>query len=144
VGTGVWRHRADPHKVVRSKVWDWAVQLPNMLIDDAFWQNQLILQYLSRTPTPWLIDSEVGDLSGDLLGPAPALTYLRYNVRLEQAALSELGLVEFAPRAEALREMTDAANRFDLAAVGERAAAAGVKDEHFPPGFDLPAAAESE
>jgi hypothetical protein len=120
-------------------VWDWARSVPFMLIEDASWQNQLLLQYLSRTPTPWEIDAEVGNLADDLLGPAPALSYLRYDALLEPAALEAIGLPELAERARELRDMSASSNRFDLATIGQRAAEAQVQDSHFPPAFDLPA-----
>ena len=122
-----------------DKLWDWASQVPELLMDDANWQNQLLLQYLSRTATPWEIDREVGDLSTDLLTPEPALTYLRYNVRIEGPALSALGLDDLAGRAEQLREMSDAANRHDLARIGDAGARQQVRDEHFPDAFNLAA-----
>ena len=67
VGTGVFKRRDDPEVVAKGKVWDWVAQVPAMLMEDATWHNQLLLQYLSRTQTPWTIDSEVGDLAADLL-----------------------------------------------------------------------------
>ena len=70
----------------------WAGKVPSLLMDDANWHNQLMLQYLSKTKTPWLIDREVGDLSDDLLTHEPALTYLRYNIRLENNGLNSLDL----------------------------------------------------
>ena len=84
------------------------------------------------------IDSEIGDLSEDLLAPEPALSYVRYDVPLEADELEALDLPELAPRAEALRDMSAAANRFDLALIGERAAARDVAETHFPRAFDRP------
>jgi len=138
VGTGTWRRHDRADVVAEGKVWNWASEVPSMLMEDASWQNQLLLQYLSRTPTPWEIDAEVGDLASDLLTPEPALTYLRYNVWLETPALQALGLTTLAPRAEALREMSAAENRDALALVGDTAAAWDVRDEHFPDAFNLP------
>jgi len=106
-------------------------------MDDATWQNQLLLQYMSRTPTPWQIDSEVGDLASDLLTPEPLLTYLRYNVELETPTLLSLGLTDLAPKAKDLREMSTASNRFELARIGEKGAEQHVRDEHFPDAFNL-------
>ena len=135
VGTGVWTQREAWEKVIDDKLWDWASQVPSMLMDDASWQNQLILQCLSRSKTPWEIDRE--SLAGTLLTPEPLLTYLRYNARLEEDALQELGLGELAPKAAALREMSDAANRFDLAEIGTRAAERQISPDHLPKAFDL-------
>lgn len=140
VGTGTWRRHDNPDTVAEGKLWNWASEVPSMLMEDASWQNQLLLQYLSRTPTPWEIDQEVGDLATDLLPPAPALTYLRYNVWLETPALQALGLTTLAPRAEALREMSAAENRDALASIGAAAAAWQVHDQHFPDAFNLTSA----
>jgi patatin-like phospholipase len=137
VGTGMWERHGAAESIVDDKVWDWAKNVPGLLMDDATWQNQLILQYLSRSATPWQIDEEVGDLAGDLLTAEPVLTYLRYNVRLETGALAALGLSDLAPRALDLREMSKAENRADLARIGDAAAATMVRDEHFPDAFNV-------
>jgi uncharacterized protein len=133
VGSGTWYTREDPERLARAKIWDWAARVPMQLMEDASMQNQLLLQYLSRTPTPWKIDAEVGDLSGDLLGAEAALHYLRYDALLEPDAMEEFG---FAPeQAEKLRSMSAAENRFDLAELG-RASAARITPDHFPEVFD--------
>ena len=137
VGTGFWTRTGTVSDVTDANILDWAKRVPELLMDDATWQNQLILHYLSRSATPWTIDLEVGDLSDDLLTPEPALTYLRYNVRLETASLTALGLTDLAPRAEQLREMSEAKNRADLARIGDAAAARDVLEEHLPRAFDL-------
>ena len=137
LGTGVWRRRDNVDDVAKAKLWDWATQVPSMLMEDANWQTQLLLQYLSRTQTPWPIDGEVGDLTSDLLTSAPALTYLRYNVWLEDHGLRELALTELVPRAESLREMSADENRYDLATISEKAAERQVREGHFLSTFDL-------
>jgi len=136
VGTGVWHQHDTADKVAEGRMWDWATQVPLMLMNDANWQNQLLLQYLSRTPTPWEINREVGDLASDLLTPEPALSYLRYDVWLEANALNALGLAKLSPKLESLRDMSAAENRYDLAAIGEQAAERQVRDEHFSKAFD--------
>ena len=136
VGTGFWTRTGTVGDVTDANILDWAKRVPELLMDDATWQNQLILQYLSRSATRWPIDLEVGDLSDDLLTPEPALTYLRYDARLEPAFLSALGLTDLAPRADELREMSEAKNRADLARIGEAAAARDVLEEHLPRAFD--------
>jgi hypothetical protein len=138
VGTGFWERRDDADRVARGRFWDWAMEVPSMLMDDATWQNQLILQYLSRSPTRCEIDRELGNLEDDLLTPEPALSYLRYNVPLETDTLNALGLAELSGKVESLRDMSAAANRFDLAQIGKKAAEEQVQDEHFPEAFDLP------
>jgi hypothetical protein len=139
VGTGHWRNRQSADTVVNSRLWDWAREVPAMLMNDASLNNQLILQYLSHTATPVQIDSEIGSLSSDLLTHEPALTYLRYDVVLESEALKALGVPEFSTKVALLRKMEHAENRFDLARIGELAAEQQIREEHFPAVFDLPA-----
>lgn len=137
VGTGTWKPVEGVDAVTGASKLGWAQRVPSIIMNDANKQNQLLLQYLSRTRTPWEIDGEVGDLSGDLLTPEPALTYLRYNALLETNPLQSLGLGSLAPRLESLRKMEVGENCRDLVTIGESAARVEVKPEHFPPAFDL-------
>jgi hypothetical protein len=137
VGTGLWRRRDDVDRVLTRRLWNWAAEVPSMLMEDANWLNQLLLQYLSRTRTPWEINSEIGDLSSDLLGAEPALTYLRYDVWLDTYGLQELGLVDLIPAQLRLRDLSGARNFDDLGRIGERAAERQVQAQHFPTVFDL-------
>jgi patatin-like phospholipase len=133
VGTGFWELAGR----VGKHAWDWGKSVPAMLMDDATWYNQLLLQYFSRSPTAYAIDREIGDLRNDILGGRPLLTYLRYNARLDREDLEAIGLAELAAIAERLREMDDAGNRDDLNRVGQRAAERHVLPQHFPTAFDL-------
>jgi hypothetical protein len=53
-------------------------------------------------------------------------------VSLETDTLNALGLAELSGKVESLRDMSAAANRFDLAQIGKKAAEEQVQDEHFP------------
>jgi uncharacterized protein len=136
VGTGSWQRQSPSESVLKNKLWDWLQDLPLMLMEDANWHNQLILQGLSHTPTPWKIYG-VGNLVHDLFGTEPSLHYLRYDALLEQEALEALGLSNLVPKIPSLRDMSIAENRFDLAHIGEKAAPGAVLPEHFPSSFDL-------
>jgi hypothetical protein len=137
IGTGAWRRHDDIDKVSRHRLWDWAVEVPLMLMEDTNWYNQLLLQLLSRSKTPWQIDSEIGDLSTDLLTPEPALSYVRYDSWLDTGGLQELGLDDLVPKQLRLRDIAAASAIPDLARIGERGAERSVRDEHFPTHFDL-------
>ncbi len=137
IGTGYWSEKLPVDDVAGAKAWDWASQVPAMLMEDASWQNQLILQWLSDSPTPWEIDSEIGDLSEDFLLGEPALSYVRYNARLEREALEEYGLGHLAPRLKSLREMSEGHNARNLADIGAAFAERMVASDHFPSAFDL-------
>jgi hypothetical protein len=109
-----------------------------MLIDDGSRLVQLMLQYMSRSPLAETIDSEIGDLGGDLLTPEPLFTYLRYNVWLEPEMLEELGLGRLIPKLDRLREMDNSETTEDLYEIGRRAAERQVEAGHFPAAFDPP------
>jgi uncharacterized protein len=125
---------------MNARLWNWASEIPTMLMDGATSFNQQLLQYLSKSPTATAIDREVGDLGRDLLGGRAALSYLRYNVALEAEALERLGLPDLAGRAVELRDMSHADNRQDLDTIGVQAARAMVDETHFPDAFDLKSA----
>ncbi len=137
VGTGPWYQRSELRRVVRSKLWDWALQVPNILMDDANQHNQLILQWLSDSPTRTEIDDEFGTLHGDLFGASPALQYLRYNVSLDVNSLNSLGFAHYADRVVALRDLSDGGNRVMLDEIGEMAASRDVSPDHFPDVFKV-------
>lgn len=137
IGTGHWDRRENVDIVSNRRLWDWAREVPTMLMNDANWQNQLMLQYLSNSTTAWPIDDEVGDLSDDLLPAQPALTYLRYDVRLDERTMRDLALPQLAVKVESLSRMSAGENRFELAMIGEKVAEKELRDEHFLNAFDL-------
>ncbi|MEL6866834.1 MAG: patatin-like phospholipase family protein [Bacteroidota bacterium] len=134
VGTGRWESRQKVEDVTDNKLWDWATEVINMLMKDAGEMNELFLQYLSQSPTARELDSEIGDLSKDVLGPQASMSYLRYNATLEKDNLTDLGFPEVEP--SSLYEMSEAKNSTILASIGSSSAARDVLDEHFPADFD--------
>ena len=107
-----------------------------MMIEDASAWNQLLLQAISRSPTPRVIDDEVGDLSGDLLTPEPALSYLRYDAVMTPSVAAEIGLPQLARNMGHLQNMTNFDNREVLLDIGRRFAERQVEAAHFLPAFD--------
>ncbi len=142
VGTGNARVRFEMKDVLKFNVFDLVKEIPQMLMDDANWQNQLLLQSLSNSPTRWEIDSEIGDCYEDLIGGQPFLHYVRYDALLEEDYLTQLGLPELAPKVEKLRDMSMAGNREDLAKIGDTAAKRDIPEDpaqfglHIPEHFD--------
>lgn len=139
LGTGQWRQQKLPQEVSDNHIIASAAAVPDMLMQDANWHNQMLLQALSRSPTAAVIDREIGDLHDDLLTPQPLLSYLRYNATLEPDALRDLGLPQLSARADALRDMSDADNRHELLDIGLAAARKQLQAAHFPAAFDLQA-----
>ncbi len=138
LGTG-WQPLAlDQDKVMDMKAVELGVRGLASLMDDASALNELLLQWMSASPTADDIDSEIGDLSGDILGGGqPLITYLRYNVRFDDAWLRDkLKLSLDADELATLAEMDRAENMDTLARVGQ-AAAALIEDGHFDRKFDI-------
>ncbi|MGK2864707.1 MAG: patatin-like phospholipase family protein [Chitinophagaceae bacterium] len=153
VGTGMSKWEKIPTKVSKNNLLNWAKEIPDMLMQDASWHNQAIMQWLSSCDTRWSIDGEIGDLADDLITNDPEkkglLTYLRYNLWLDAATLKKLMNKDYAPKqVEDLVEMSNADSREELYAIGEKAAMDGafvdgyvaaspVKESHFPLVFKI-------
>ena len=135
VGTGTWKLRTDVDSVSGARLYNWASKVPSILMSDANLQNQLLLQLFSHSATRSVVDSEIGDLSEDLITEKPLLTYLRYNAFLDENGLNELDLADLVPQINSLRDMSAGKNRFDLAVIGEKSAENQVLDKHFPNEF---------
>lgn len=144
IGTGTYTKVVDAEKMAANNMLDWAATVPDMLMEDATYQNQMLLQYLSKSPTAIEIDSEIGDLSGDLLTPQPLLHYLRYQAYLEQPRTLSDGSQEDKPYLPfddktilKMREMDKAEMVDQLLQVGRIYAQRRIEAGHFPNAFDL-------
>ncbi len=133
IGTGYAKIRRRVDECIGIAGVKWAPVVPAMLMDDADIHNQLLLQYMSKSPTAKTINSEFGDLADDSLCSKPLFHYLRYDVKLEQNDLNELGFTKVI--AEKIREMSDVKNKEVLRDIGLEAGKRIVKDEHFPKVF---------
>jgi len=150
IGTGTYTKVVEAEKMAANNMLGWAATVPDMLMEDATYQNQLLLQYLSKSPTAIEIDSEIGDLRGDLLTPEPMLHYLRYQAYLEQPKTNRDGTQEDKPHLPfddktilKMREMDKAEMVDQLLQVGRIYAQRRIEAGHFPAAFDLGTAAGS-
>lgn len=108
------------------------------LTDDCAKSVEVMLQWLSDSPTARRIDAAFNDLGPDLLAERPLLRYLRYNVRLESKWLKEnLGKEISEAKMRELKEMDHPENMSLLSELGVLAASQQVKENHFPKSFDL-------
>ena len=100
------------------------------MIDDCSWHAQAVLQWLSRSPNPWQIDSEAGDFADD--GPAdPMLSYQRYDLLLETDWLArELGETLNQRAVKRLTAIDRPDTVEELLALARKAAAKQVRPEH--------------
>jgi uncharacterized protein len=142
VGTGMSRWKKIPAEVKKSNLLNWASQLPDMFMQDASWHNQLMMQWLSNSPTAWEIDGETGTLANDTVGNMKKdkgfVSYLRYNLWLDNATLEPLMKRAYTQKEiDGLVEMSNAESRFDLYDIGSKDAALSIAESHFPGTFKI-------
>ena len=137
VGTGGWSVNRTPDQVLASKMWDWAGEVPAMLMNDGNDLNQLLMQYLGAAPNAREIDSEIGDLGDEYLGGHPLLTYLRYDLDIEADEIAALGRTDLVGEVKNLRLMDRGDNARPLYELGRLAADRDVLESLLPPGFDV-------
>lgn len=136
VGTGAFLRLASQRDLQRDSNLHMVPHIVTQLLRDSSEFNETMLQWMSRSPTARVIDSQIGALDDDLLAPEPLLSYLRYDLDLDVAGLAALGLRLSPAEIERLQDMSDTQNIAQLDNIG-RAAADGVRSEHFPVAFDL-------
>jgi patatin-like phospholipase/acyl hydrolase len=95
IGTGYPEFKKQVGEIDEATVLTWAASIPDMLMQDASWQNRLLLQWLSRSPTAEKMDSEIGDMDEDVMSGTPLLSYLRYNFAITKDNLNALGLKKY-------------------------------------------------
>jgi len=132
LGTGYSIFSKKTSEIEKSWMMDWAKNVPNMLMQDSSWQNQIMMQWLSNSPTAADIDMEINGLHGDYIGGKPQIKYLRYNFPITIDALNALpsDKTYTDEDVESLIEMSNAENRFELFKIGSLASKA-IKKEHF-------------
>lgn len=132
VGTGQPEFKKQVGEIDESTMLSWAAAIPEILMQDASWQNRLILQWLSRSQTPEVLDREIGDMTDDVMGGKPLISYLRYNFTFNKENLDALDLGRtFNDRSVAdVADMARAKNKELLYEIGYRASTV-IKPEHF-------------
>jgi predicted acylesterase/phospholipase RssA len=134
IGTGA----ADPTVTHASLAAKQAIDALLSLMNDTATLQETLLQWLSDGPTARPINREVGDLQGDVLNGAAALTYRRYNVDLRASSVRELEPALKDPKLiEALSAMDSPTNMTILHRLGTLAAQRDMIPAHFPAAFDL-------
>jgi len=139
VGTGSRSLKIDSRKVLDMPAVALAGQSVLSIMADCDWLNQAILQWMSRSPTAWQIDSEVEYLHEDVIGGGePLIHYLRYNILFDPVWLKrELNLAMNQEESDSLFAMDQPKNVDKLANLGTTAGLVQVKEEHFPVNFDV-------
>jgi hypothetical protein len=141
VGTGMSKWKKIPANIRKNNLLNWAKQLPDMFMQDASWHNQLILQWISNSPTAVEIDGEIGTLGNDLIGKSGKgnnlISYLRYNIWIDEETLDPLMKKQYTAKQIAdLVEMSNADSRHELYDIGLKSAK-DIDESHFPAKFNI-------
>jgi hypothetical protein len=131
VGTGARRDRMSLDTARRAPAAQLGIAALASMVTDSSNQVLTMLHMLGRTHTPWVLNSEVGDLGGFTLSPEPLFSFERYDVRLDRDWLKrELGLAIGLDEITAVSAM-DNCDALPLAyEIGAAAAMKFVKPEH--------------
>jgi uncharacterized protein len=139
VGTGARRDRLNPATAWRMPAVGLAIEALRSVVADASSQALVMMQALGRTDTPWVVNSEVGDMGGVLLSQQPLFTFQRYDVRLEREILrEEFGISLSDAQVAAVGMMENAASIPLLYEIGQAAAGKLIKPEHLWPKGEMP------
>jgi patatin-like phospholipase/acyl hydrolase len=132
LGTGYPQFKKHVGEIDESTMLTWAANIPDMLMQDASWQNRLLLQWLSNSPTAEVMDSEIGDMNEDMISGTPLLSYLRYNFAITKDNLNGLGFdAQFSDRDVIdIADMARAKNKELLYEIGYKASTV-ITPEHF-------------
>jgi hypothetical protein len=137
VGTGF----TDPSNDASSLAAAGAITALMSLMNDCGALVETMMQWLSSSGSSRVIDSECGDLGGDLLGGKPMLTYLRYNMALtKENAITlcpDLAL-ELGERLSDISAMDNPETMDLMLAMVRKIVPDSIHDSQFEPRFDLP------
>lgn len=132
VGTGGYRPTLPAREAAGMTAAGLALKALAGLMCDTEAQTVGMMQALGTTPTPWKINSEVGDMQGMRLPGGPLFRYVRYDLRLEAEWLLEnLGRKVDPATIAHLRLMDDPKNMAKAQDMARMAAQQQVKVEHY-------------
>ncbi len=132
IGTGYSVFKKYVKEIDDSTMLSWASNIPDMLMQDASWQNRVMMQWLSNSPTADYLDMEIEKMDDDYLAGKPIISYLRYNFKITENDLNALGFTRIFTAADvkSITDMSNASNRQLLYQIGWKASDT-MKPEHF-------------
>jgi hypothetical protein len=152
VGTGWWRMRKTVVHLKRLYNWQKASEALAAMIQDTVLHSITAMQAISTPRKPWLINSEIGHMTGERIVAEDVLSYQRYDAIIDADTVSrvcnlgEPASVQVMTAVDALRKIGSADRQTleRLYALGvdscrvRRPGADGIEAEDFPAHFDPP------
>lgn len=131
VGTGTFRPTLSGARARRSSAIGLAVKSLAAMVAETQSQALLLMSYFGETPTPWRINSEIGEVASLTPPGGPLFRFLRYDARLETEWLArEAGEVVGPAALASLRRIDEPANLPLLRRIGRAVGAAQLRRDH--------------
>ena len=139
VGTGRRNKKLIGEKWADPSLLDIAKFAPDQFMSDANELVELMMHYIGKgTGLLRKIDSEVDDLSEDVMHGGKAFSYVRYNVEVVKNELNKIGITGLSDtKITNLMNMDFPENVDLLISIGEAAAKKYLAKSHLPEKFDL-------
>jgi patatin-like phospholipase/acyl hydrolase len=137
VGTGRRPRNLNIEKYKNPNNLQLAQIVADVFMSDSTEFIELMMQSMSSSLTARVIDREIGDLNGDLIGGVEQFTYNRFNTFFEVDKMKEIGLDYTDEQLDSISEMDNADNTDDLIQIGLASGKKFVNEQHFPSAFDL-------
>jgi hypothetical protein len=131
IGTGTFRPRLKYQDLGFTRFPQLAYHALMSLMTDTEVMVLAQMQWLGECSTPWVINSEIGTLAGDGPPGGKLFRFTRYDVRLEQDWLNDLGVTVADADLARYRCMDDPTIVPHIYEIARQAAEKQVKPEHF-------------
>jgi predicted acylesterase/phospholipase RssA len=132
VGAGTFRESISPRELTNGPTLSLALHAMTQQISANQQLTLMLMSLMGASPTPWIINDEVGDL-GNVKPPLGALfRFLRYDVKLEADWLHEvLGVAVDPDTLKQARRLDNSDSMLFLEEIGRKAAGLQVLPEHW-------------
>jgi hypothetical protein len=131
LGAGLYRHHPEGSTKPPLLAADLLMRALMNTLADGQLLTLTLLQWFGESAQPWQINSEIGDLSGEVLGERPLLRFQRYDMPLEIPWLRENLKKNLSARElKDLRRIDNAVTMRGLHAMATTAAAQQVQLQH--------------
>ena len=137
IGTGRRSKKLIGEKWNNPNLLDIAQFAPEQFMSDANELVELMMHYIGKGTGPLRkIDSEIEDLSEDVIHGGKAFSYIRYNVEMVKNELNTIDITGLSDLKIASLMNMDLPENVDLLIeIGEKAAKVYVEERHFPTDF---------
>ena len=138
VGSGIQKFKFPVDQKAEKKLLkNWFKNIPLIMSDESSRSVHRTLMHISRTLAPQGADTSGGCFTKDILTAEPALTYLHYDVILDENIIRKSGIENPVELIGTVQQMKMPKDRGQLIKIGDHSAKTQIQNVHFPETFDL-------